>query len=89
MGVACTVLGATQLTAAVWRPAKDAADAKGARLRLFWQNWHAWVGRAVSSQLASLGGAGWVCVHGCGPAPTHMSWPNASLPASPPLSPVL
>lgn len=42
MGVACTVLGFTQLSALLFRPKK------GAKYRFAWELWHHWVGRSVS-----------------------------------------
>ena len=42
LGVACNVLGFTQLSALVLRPKK------GHKYRLGWELWHHWVGRTVS-----------------------------------------
>jgi hypothetical protein len=64
LGVACTVLGFTQLSALVLRPKK------GEKYRYAWELWHSWVGRSVS--LVVLFNAGWDLLLGW--LAHHLGW---------------
>lgn len=50
LGVACTVLGFTQFSALIFRPAP------GEKYRFAWEQWHHWVGRSVSPCQRCLAG---------------------------------
>ncbi|PRW60222.1 Ferric-chelate reductase 1 [Chlorella sorokiniana] len=55
LGMACTVLGALQFSAIVWRPAKHQ------RFRFAWELWHHWAGRAAA--VVAIANIYYGCIH--------------------------